>query len=239
VPNLDGRIDATEVAAAIGVPIRYLVSPAGVTREVDVVGNDGADGISWDFSIDYADDQQVVVTPAEAKDRWYAASFPPDAFVTPFDAGGRIESISRLDDEALFVLGIASAEEDPPEGQTLVVYDAPVAALRFPIEPGVSFVSSGTVVGGVIRGLPYAGVDSYDVTIDAVGLLELPQLSFTQAHRVRQDVSVTPAVGAATTQRRVSWFFECFAEVARATSQLDEANPNFTGAAEVWRLGIQ
>jgi hypothetical protein len=35
----------------------------------------------------------------------------------------------------------------------------------------------------------------------------------------------------------VSYFFECFGEVARATSQRDEPDPNFTEAAEVRRLG--
>lgn len=235
VPNLDGRIDGGEVAAAIGVPIRYLVSPAGVPREVDVVGGDEG----WDLSIDYADDQQVTVVPALASDRWYADSFPPDAFVTPYDAGGRVEAIAALDDEALWLLGLASSEPDPPEGRTLVVYDAPLATLRFPIEPGQTFTSSGTIVDGTLLGLPYAGMDTYEIEVDALNALALPQLSFMQAHRVLQHVVVQPAVGAATSQRRVSWFFECFAEVARAISVPDEVDPNFSQAAELWRLGLQ
>ena len=32
VPNLDGRIDATELKAAIGVPVHYLASPPGTAR---------------------------------------------------------------------------------------------------------------------------------------------------------------------------------------------------------------
>lgn len=235
VPNLDGRIDRGELAAAIGVPIRYLVSPAGATREIDVTG--GEDG--WDLSIDYADDQQVTVVPALASERWYGEHFPPDAFVTPYDAGGRIEAIASLDDEALWLRGLASREPDPPEGRTLVIYDAPLATLRFPVAPGQRFSSSGSIVDGVLLGLPYAGVDSYEIEVDAVGALALPQLSFSQVHRVRQRVVVQPAVGAATSQRRVSWFFECFAEVARAVSAPEESDPDFDQAAELWRLGLE
>ncbi|MBN4059254.1 hypothetical protein JYT22_01220 [Endomicrobium sp. AH-315-J14] len=239
VPNLDGRIDNTEIAAAIGVPVRFLVSPAGTERDIDVVGDDEGEGRLWDMAVDYADDQQVTIVPAKVTDRWYQGSFPPDAFVTLFDPGGSIESVGRLDDEALWVLGLASTEENPPEGKTLIVYQQPVAVLRFPIEPGVSFVSKGDVSNGMIRGLPYAGMDTYEVEVDAVGQLDLPQLTFTQVHRVRQHVTVRPAVGAVTTQRRVSWFSECFAEVARIISLPGESEPDFSTAAEVWRLGLQ
>ena len=38
VPNLDGIIDHTELSAAIGVQIAYLVSPDGEQRPVDLVG---------------------------------------------------------------------------------------------------------------------------------------------------------------------------------------------------------
>ena len=34
VPNLDGRIDSSEIGAAIDTPISYLVSPSGTERAV-------------------------------------------------------------------------------------------------------------------------------------------------------------------------------------------------------------
>ena len=150
-----------------------------------------------------------------------------------------MESIGRLDQEALWLLGLASREQEPAEGQTLLIYDQPIAVLRFPIAPGAEHVSTGNIANGVLRGLPYAGKDVYEVKVDAMGVLDLPQLRFSQAHRVRQRVTVEPAVGLASSRRQVSFFFECFAEVARAVSLADEPDANFTNAAEVWRLGLQ
>ena len=240
MPNLDGRIDAAEVRPAIGVSVHYLVSPAGETRPVDVAGGIDEDGQPvWDWSLDQASDQQAVVVPSSIAGKWYEGSFPLDTFVTPFDAGGTVESVLRQDDQALWLLGVASREAAPPEGQTLLIYQQPVAVLRFPLTPGASHVSTGAIENGVLRGLPYAGSDTYEVEVDAVGTLGLPQLVFEQVHRVRQHVTVSPAVGVATSRRQVSYFFECFAEVARAVSLPDEANEDFTTAAEVWRLGLQ
>jgi hypothetical protein len=241
VPNLDGRIDANEVAAAIGVSVRYLVSPAGQERPVNVAGTTIGDGtLSWDWSVDLAQDEEAVIVPRQLGGQWYEGSFGgADAFVTPFDAGGRVESILRKDDEALWLLGLASADPSPAEGQTLLVYQQPVAVLRFPVQPGGAYSSVGVVENGTLRGLPYAGTDTYDIEVDAMGELVLPQLTFTQVHRVRQRVLVEPAVGAATSQRQVSYFFECFAEVARAVSLPDEEDVNFTTATEIRRLGFR
>ncbi len=240
LPNLDGRIDANDVQPAIGVPVSYLVSPEGTEREIDVAGDDAGDGRRlWDWSTDLADDASFTVVPAEIAGKWYASAFPGDAFVTPFDAGGRVESIGRHDDEGLWLLGLASSEESPPEGKTLLVYGEPVLVLRFPITPGTSFVSAGTIANGTLRGLPYAGTDTYEVAADAIGEIDLPQIAFTEAHRVRTRVTVEPAVGAATSRRQVSYYFECFAEVARATSLPDEPDDDFTTAAEVRRLGFE
>lgn len=237
VPNLDGRIEAAEVPLVLGATVSYLVSPAGVSRTVDVAGRDEEGVLVWDWSVDLADDQLVRLGPEPIDDRWYADRFPPDAFVAPFDGGGAIETISVQDDQGLMLLGLASAQPDPPAGRTLLVYDAPVELLRFPIEPGTTFTSVGTVTDGTFRGIPYAATDTYDIQVDAVGELSLPSLTFTQAHRVRTSLTVEPALGETTSVRQVSYFFECFGEVARATSQPDEPDPNFTEAAEIRRLG--
>ena len=93
-------------------------------------------------------------------------------------------------------------------------------------------------IDGTLRGLPYAGKDTYEVTADGVGEAVLPSLTFTQAHRVRTKVTVAPAVGASTSRRQVSLFFECFAEVVRATSKADESELDFATAAELRRIGF-
>lgn len=236
-PDLDGRIDADEIVTALGLEVSYLVSPPDATREVDVRG-DARDGTTvWDWSVDLADDQLARLGPEVIDGRWYAGSFPPDAFVAPFDGGGAIETISRQADDTLWLLGLASAEPDPPQGRTLLVYAEPVAILKFPIEPGTAHTSVGTIDDAIFRGVPYAATDTYEVSVDAVGELLVPSFTFTQAHRVRQLLTVEPVLGEPQTVRQVSFFFECFGEIARATSRPGEPNADFTEAASVRRIG--
>jgi hypothetical protein len=239
LPDLDGRIEADELQTAYGLPVRYLVSPAGETRAVDVTGRlDPAGRRVWDWGADHVTDQQAEVIVRPLEDQWYAAGFPTGQFVVPFDAGGRLHAVQRRDAQGVYLLGLASAEERPSEGQTLLAYQTPVQVLRFPLRPGERWISAGLVQNGVIRDLPYAGRDTYEIEVDGAGRLELPDVTFTQALRVRTRTTVEPAVGLSTSQRQVSFFFECFGEVARATSLLDEPEEDFQTALEVRRLGL-
>ena len=238
LPNLDGTIASTELSAAIGVPVRYVISPVGVSRSVDLVGKDEGEGTVWDFAIDFADDQALTVTPRGLEGSWFAASFPADAFVTPFDRDGRVLSIGQARADGIVLLGLASAEADPQEGRTLLVYDQPVTVLALPAAVGQSYVSVGNVTGGTAFGLPYAGRDTYEVSVDAIGELDLPQLTFEQVLRVKTKVTVEPAVGAAVVRRQVSFYAEFFGEVLRAQSQDGEPEELFTTATELLRLGF-
>jgi hypothetical protein len=239
VPNLDGRIDAHELQAALGVPATYLVSPKGEERAVDVVGTvDGAGKRVWDWKADAPTDQIAVLTASALAGKWYAASFPGGQFVTALDAGGTLEAVYVHDDQALWLLGFASAAEAPTEGKTLVVYNQPVALYRFPLQVGGTWASAGTVQNATIRGLPYAGRDTYEVSVDAAGTIHLPDVTFAQALRTRTRITSEPAVGASVSRRQVSFLFECFGEVARAQSRDDESAVDFTTAVEVRRLGL-
>lgn len=239
VPNLDGKIDSNEIQPAIGIPLSYLVSPSGTTRNVNVAGTVDSNGHTlWDFSIDYADDQIARVQAQPLAGKWYASSFPAAAFVVAQDAGDRVEGVILFDANGYHLLGLASTDENPPEGKTLYVYDAPVDLFRFPLTPGLAYSSTGNVQNATLRGLPYAGKDTYDIKVDAAGTLVLPEITFTQALRVRTTLTATPAAGQAVTTKQVSFLFECFGEVARATSQTNETNDDFTTAAEVRRLGL-
>ncbi len=239
-PDLDGVIQRDELAAAIGVPIGYLVSPPGTERPVDLRGTAEENGKThWDLSIDYADDRALSITPKTPEDAWYEDSFPEDgAFVTPLDAGGRVESIGVLRDDGLYLLGVASAEADPPEGRTLLVYQEPILVLALPVVVGNEHVAVGTIENGFALGLPYAGRDVYEVKVDALGSLDVPQLSFDQVHRVITQVTVEPVVGTSVTRRQVSFYAECFAEVARATAEDGEEDTLFGTAGELRRLGL-
>lgn len=239
VPNLDGQIDASELQAAIGVPESLLVSPAGATRTVALTGTVDPSGVRrWDLSFDDGSDQLVRTAASDLSGKWYAASFPTGQFVAAIDAAGTLEGVYRHDDDAVSLLGIASAVQHPPAGTTLLPYQQPVALYRFPLAPGKSYVSVGLVQNGTLRGLPYAARDTYVVSVDAAGTLELPDLTFQQALRVKTQLTIEPAVGQSVVTQQSSWLFECFGEVARATSAVGETNPDFTTAAELRRLSL-
>ena len=240
VPNLDGRIDAKELAAVLGVPVKYLVSPSGKDRTIDVAGAvDAASGkLTWNYGVDLADDQVATIIASALAGKWYAASFGNGQFVAPFDAAGTLEAIYAQDDHGLYLLGLASKTPTPPEGKTLLVYGSPITIFVFPMTAGASWTSTATITQGTLRGQPYAGQDTYEVKDDATGQLVLPDVTFTQAHRVRTKVTTVPSAGQTQTELQVSFVFECFGEVARATSKFNETNENFTTAAEVRRFGL-
>jgi hypothetical protein len=235
LPDLDGVITAAELPVALGVTGDYWVSPPG--RQVDLAGTVDEGGLRvWDFASEAADDQRVAFGAEPLDGRWYAGSFPGGAFVL---ADGEIESVYHRDDQGLWLHGLASREQDPAGGQTLLVYQAPVALLRFPLAVGDAWSESGVVSGGVLDGLPYNGTDTYTIEADGSGELRVPYVTFEQALRVRTHVEVAPAAGGVTTtQRQVSFLFECFGEVARATSRADEPAEDFTVAAAFRRFAL-
>jgi hypothetical protein len=241
VPNLDGKIEAKELTPALGITATYLISPSGKDRPVDVAGATNSAGqLVWSFGTDYADDATLTLAAQPLDGKWYASSFPGlvKPFVTPIDAGDLTEGVYTQDDQGIYLHGVASSKQDPPEGKTLLVYGTKVALYQFPLTPGAAWTSIGEVKNGTFRGLPYAGRDTYDVKVDGAGQLVLPDLTLTQAMRVRTLVTVAPAAGQTTTQRQVGFLFECLGEVARATSKLNEPDENFTDATELRRLGL-
>jgi hypothetical protein len=240
MPNLDGKIDASELTPQLGISATYLVSPAGKERTVDLVGSSANGKLSWNFGVDFSDDQALRVMASRLEGKWYATSFPglPTAFVTPIEASGRTEGVYTRDEQGFYLHGVASSAADAPEGTTLLVYTQKVALYRFPVAPGATWTSVGEVKNGTFRGLPFASRDTYEVKVDGAGELSLPDFKLTQALRVRTNVSIVPSAGQATTQRQVSFLFECLGEVARATSKLNKQDENFTAASELRRLGL-
>lgn len=240
VPNLDGKIDARELAPRFGVDAQYLVSPSGKERAVDLAGAEESGRRVWRFGADFADDQVARFSAQKIDAKWYAGSFAgiPGAFVVPLDAAMTTDVVYSHSERGFFLHGVASKTPDPPEQKTLLVYDPPATLYQFPLSPGLSFRTTARVRNGTFRGLPFASDDTYDVTVDGAGELSLPDFILTQAMRVRTTVTVVPAAGQTTTQKQTSFLFECLGEVARATSRLGEPEQNFTTAAELRRLGL-
>jgi hypothetical protein len=241
VPNLDGKIDSRELVPQVGIPASYLVSPSGKERTVDVLGQTNPQGkLTWAFAADFADDQIAKLSAQHIDGKWYASSFATvsNPVVVALDVGGRTEGVYTQNDAGFFLHGIASVAPDAPEGKTLLVYNAPIMLYRFPLESGAAWTSFGEVQNATLRGLPYAGRDTYEVKVDGAGELSLPDFVLTQALRVRTKVTIAPSAGQVTTQRQVGFLFECLGEVTRATSRLNEPEENFTAASELRRLGL-
>jgi hypothetical protein len=248
VPNLDGVIEASELQPVLNMPASYTVNPANTSRPVDVAGTVDASGhLTWDWGASYAGDEVANIEATAITGKWYASSFPTpeqetgkQLFVTPFDAGDTLEGVYVQDDTGLYLLGLASTQENPSEGQTLYVYQSPITLYPLPLKPGVSWKSTGVIRNGMLRGIPYAGQDEYDGTDVATGQLVLPDFTFQQAHRVEFVVTLTPSAGTSNpiVQRQDSFLFECFGEVGRATSAIGETNDDFTTASELRRLGM-
>lgn len=239
MPNLDGSIESSEMPVALGLPVNFRVSPSGEERSVDLVGSLSGGVTVWDWSA-AANDQVFTLQPMELAGGgfWFEQSFPGGEFVLPVDPAGTTLGVYSRTEGAVRLHGVASAQEAPAGGQVLLPYDDAIDLYRFPIQPGEAWTTTGYVSDGTWNGVPYAGYDEYEVAVDAKGTLSLPELTFTEAHRVRTNLTVTPAFGFSTSRRLVSWMFECFGEVARAQSKLDESAEDFTTATEVRRLGI-
>ncbi|MCC6619736.1 MAG: hypothetical protein IT385_00685 [Deltaproteobacteria bacterium] len=239
VPNLDGRIDAEEVAPAIGVTVRYLVNPASEPREVDLAGAiDDRGRRVWDLATDWASDEVLTSAAIDPAGAWWRDDFAAADFAAPLVLAGRTLGVYAHDADAVRLLGVVSTEEEPREGQTLLTYTTPIVVWRVPLEPGAAWVSASDVRDAVVRGLPYAGRDVYEVAVVAAGVLELPDVGFDQALRVTTRLTITPAVGQAVQRRQSAFVFECFGEVARATSPDGEDEDDFPIAAELRRFGL-
>jgi hypothetical protein len=230
VPNRDGVITADELPIAYGATIDYYTS---TSMHVDLVAQNGI----WDLSQERPDDDVVALGPAALEEQWYAAMFPTGQFAV--DAGGGLDGIYHQDDAALWLDGTASHEAMPAAGKTLVRYPDPIAVLRFPLADGDAFSTAAQIPDGTIDGLPFIGTDKVDVDVTDSGRLDVPYVRFSPVLRVRTHVTRTPSTGTPVVGKRTTIFmFECFGEVARAESQPNEANPDFTTAAFLRRFAL-
>jgi len=234
IPDLDGALTAAEVPTILDTPAPYLVTPSS---PVDVAGSGAGDTRRWDWSEERREDVPADITATALDDQWYAPMFPGGQFVTAGTGG--LDGIYMRDTTAVYLLGFASPQMDPPGGRTLLVYDRPVGVMRFPLTEGDAWTETVAITGGTLAGLPYNGTDRYDFAADASGELHLPYVRFTGAIRIRTFVTSTPAIGGgATTRRQVSFWFECFGEIGRATSRANEPATDFTTAEELRRFAL-
>jgi len=229
VPNRDGVIDASELPIAVGATLTYY---AGTNRSLTQTLAGGR----WDLSEERPDDTVVALGPVALRDQWYAGICASGQFVV--DAGNGLDGVYHQDAQALWLDGTASREEAPAGGKTLIVYPEPLAVLRFPITVGDMFAQTVALTDVTINGLPFNGTDELDVHVADSGHLEVPYVDFSPTLRVQTHVTRRPTSGGMTGRRQTLWMFECFGEVARAESNPDETNADFTNAAYLRRFAL-
>ncbi|HEY4177191.1 MAG TPA: hypothetical protein VGM90_10180 [Kofleriaceae bacterium] len=240
LPNLDHQIDIDELPFPDGDAVgEYWVS--NTDTAVDLAGETIDNAPHWDWSGLATTDALVDVAANSMEGAWFASEFPRGELVVPLDLEHTVLGILVREDSAISLLGLASESPNPTVGKTLVHYDTPIPLYLFPITAGAHWTSTGVIsVGnGMIDGLPFVGENIFDLTVGDSGTLDLPELTLTQAFQLRTQVTVKPDGGPMVTQRSASFVFECFGEVARATSRQEEPTADFHVAREVRRLSLR
>lgn len=230
VPNRDGQITVDELPIARGATVAYYARSGDITIPAFT-------GLDWKLDEELADEPVVEVGPVALKDQWYAGSFSSGQFVVAAD--GDLDGIYHQDDQALWLDGTASQEENPAAGKTLVHYAQPLPVLRFPIDDGDTFSTTSALVDATIAGLPFVGTDTLDVDVTGEGRLTVPYVTFSPVMRVRTLATRVPSTGTPVVTKRTTIFmFECFGEIARAESKTNETAAEFTQAAYLRRFAL-
>lgn len=234
-PNLDGVVAREEVVFAPGVEVRYRTNPAGTAAPVDTRGADlGGGRRRWDFSS--AAGERVSLSLLRVEGAWFSGSFPGAQYAARLDPRLANLGVYRATGDAVELLGVAGEQM---RAGTLVRYESAVPVLRFPLRVGATWTAeTRTNPEATVENLPVASRDRYVVTVDGRGEVRTPAITFTDALRVRVEVTQTFPSGTGVRRIQYLWVAECYGEVARVTSTDGEVNPDFTMAAEYRRLDL-
>jgi hypothetical protein len=234
-PNLDGVIARGEVVFAPGVEVRYRTNPTGTAAPVNPRGEDVGNGRRrWDFSSVAGD--RVTLSLQRTEGAWYASAFPEAQYAAALDPRVSSLGVYRAGDTSVDLLGVVGPRM---ELGTRVRYETPVPILRFPLQMGATWTAeTRTAPDATVENLPVASRDRYVVTVDARGEVRTPAITFTDALRLRVEVTQTFPSGTGSRRIQYLWVAECYGEVARITSQDGEVNPDFTLASEYRRLDL-
>lgn len=230
--NRDGTITRNEVVFVPGVEVRYRINPTGTLARVSPRGVDVGGVRTWDFTDGSGD--AVTLTLSTSEGQWWLPRFPTAQYASRLDPRSPNLGVYRAGDTSVELLGLVGPLEST---MTVVPYEPPVPALRFPLSLGMSWTAESTTSNAQVDGTPVASRDRYSFVVDARGTVRLPDLTFTDALRVRIELTQLFLSGG-TRKIQYLWMVECYGEVARMTSRDGEVDPDFTMAAEFRRLGL-
>nr|MBK7070190.1 hypothetical protein [Deltaproteobacteria bacterium] len=232
--NRDGTIARGEVVFAPGVEVRYRINPSNTLANVNARGVVNPDGTRlWDFTDRTGD--AVTLSLSTSAGQWWQSRFPTAQYASRIDPRSPNLGVYRAGDVSVELLGLVAPSEAT---MTVVPYEPGVAVLRFPLAMGATWTAESTTRDAMVEGTPVASMDRYVFTVDARGTVRLPELTFTDALRVRVELTQRFPAGPGVRKIQYLWLVECYGEVARMTSQDGELDPDFTSAVEFRRLGL-
>jgi hypothetical protein len=227
-PNKDGLITRDEVPISAGLHATFKVAS---NEEVSTAGTDVNGTKTWDFSGALPSDTSVIIETQPLTGKWYAGDFASATYASKLSESSTLLGVFQTGPGALEMLGVVS----PDSGftQTKLTYDTPVSVLAFPLKANATWTTDAGV-SGTANGVIVAYSEKYESKVDAAGVLKTPLGSFDV---LRVQVLLTRTVGlVVTTIRSFAFVTECYGTVATVTSGDNEANVEFSHAAELRRI---
>jgi hypothetical protein len=237
----DGTIAPSELPWATGISVPYQANAAGHTAAVAPDGVEEGGVTVWDFTASPGP-LEVDFDLLDPAGLWCADSFPSADYASPLFAH-ELDLLAFIEasEDGFRMLGLASREQHPPQGETLLVYDEPVLVERLPLEPGTAWTASASFSGAILQGIANQGTEEYAFEVDRQGTLLLPGFTIERTLRLRVDVSQTFAVTSGENpveSVRFLYLKECLGELARIVSLPGETGATFAEASELRVLDV-
>jgi hypothetical protein len=236
-PNKDGTITRDEVPIAAGLHATYKI---GKDENVSTAGVTGAGGKrAWDFAAALASDVSVIVETQPIAGKWFAAKFAGATYASKLSEGADVLGVFETSPGALLLRGVVSPTE-ASSPKTDLSYSPAVSVLKFPLTMDASWTTDATA-SGTAKGVDLAfapTTEKYESQVDAAGTLKTP-LGVFDVLRVRILLTRSVFAFGVTTVTKVRTFAfvtECYGTIATVTSSDNEANVEFTHAAEIRRI---
>lgn len=228
-PDRDGIVTRAEVPLRPGLRANFRIANDAT---VSTAGTTAGSTRTWDFSVAYPGDADVLTELLAPAGNWWAAEYPSATHAARLSQDSDNLGVFQITDTALLLLGVVS----PTSGlsATNLSYDPPVTVIAFPLAAGDTFETTSSVTGTAL-GIFSAYTETYTSVVDASGTMLTPFGSI-EALRIRTEMERTSGFATLTSQRQFTFVGECFGIAGIVTSQAFETDVEFTDAAEIRRL---
>ncbi len=226
--NFDGTITRAELPLGAGLRATFRVATSAM---FNTAGSMADGGFTWDFTAALANDKSVLLETQPLAGKWFENKFPGATYAAPLSSSDPLLGVFEVAADGLLLRGVVSATDS--FSATELTYTPPAKVLTFPMSAGTTWTTTSTVAGR-LKGAMWTQTEKFDSTIDKAGEAVTP---FDRFPVLRVKTVLTRTVGFVPTVTRTYLFTtECFGTVATINSNANEAQNEFTSAAEVRRL---